>query len=1276
MLLVLGGVGVWVLFQAGLVERVYVYQDGSAQLRLAGSSTLRNVSWSMPREIAPGTENVGDVHWGSPALTVGAARGSRGDYQLNLREFSARGWTTPLELDPPLNSPQDDITPDLNADGDTIYFSSNRPGGLGGFDIYAARRGDNGWETPVNLGSRINSPYDETGPAIHPSGAVLVFTTNRPRSFILSPPAEWSDVPRGQWRAGDDELAFVRRPLRKDEVTRWSECELLDSVVSREADRDPCFSPSGEFLYFVSARPEGSGGLDIYRAHCLLDLAREGGDPWFRAEAPQNAGRPLNSVHDDEKPRLFLDGFGIVYSVRDPATGVEAALESRTREVEADVEIAAVPLRMFARNIVRLLALLVGAIVLSFVTISLLRRRHVWTRSLLVRCAAIAVIVHAGMLYGFYFWVVSQNIVALAEKAAPVRQVTVEKLIQAKILTEATLVSHPAAASEILPARTTAERLVAASQQGEKAPDAVTLPPEAADPNDAPVLYPARMSSEAPALPPAATAEVDPGLANTLLPAPEPAASPDAPAESPRAEPNAPIVVEAPPPEEAPVLELKPEARVRAAAPRVSTAATQVHSPEADAARLPPVARPTLDAPSRLTQLEVPAQAPEVSAEALVASSVAASRIADEASGESITLVEPSAAFVAAAPAESSPWTLQASGLVQLSGAPEGSRELPYAELPLRTEARLLPAKAAPRLPEARPIAAVSREAESALEATAPRAAERTRPAEGTNAAPSAPVISPVAQEASGPRIATLETLAPLTSASPAPLASLPAPGAMPFPGAPPADAAPADPRAVAQPESTAAPAAPPEGPEIREVIAPRLSTGRLVAQVAPRTVPRAAPLLEAKRVPADPTPKLGIDAPVVEARAVKLPRARPTTPRASADLPALPSAMEAASKLPEAPPGLERERDLRKIRGPSARGVLVAQMGGNESSEGAVRRALDWLARHQSKDGRWDVDGFDAACMSCRSPGFQINCDAAVTALALLCFLGQNHAPTQNESPFRRNSAAALAWLLKTQRADGCLAGDDTKYTMYSHGIATLALSEAYILTKDEKLREPLRKAVTLITKAQNTKTGGWRYMTTPPLQGDTSITGWQVLALTSARSAGIEIPEKVFDGARHWLDVEVASGQHGGVCGYTKPEEPRVAMTAEGMYARLLLGGRRTDRNIEEAARYIHTETRNGGYLDNLYLLYYGNLALYHYQGWIWDRWNLEVREFLVRSQQKRGALAGSWDPAGPWTETGGRVLATCFATLTLEVYYRYLPLYWTLQEKPAAAPQKTAQ
>jgi hypothetical protein len=310
-------------------------------------------------------------------------------------------------------------------------------------------------------------------------------------------------------------------------------------------------------------------------------------------------------------------------------------------------------------------------------------------------------------------------------------------------------------------------------------------------------------------------------------------------------------------------------------------------------------------------------------------------------------------------------------------------------------------------------------------------------------------------------------------------------------------------------------------------------------------------------------------------------------------------------------------------------------------------------------------VDGFDDGCEGCRSPGFQVQCDAALTSLALLCYLGQNHVPQNRASPFRKNVTLAIDWLLKHQAADGNLAGDDQRYTMYTHGIATLAMSEAYILTQDKRLREPLARAVDLIVKSQNPKTGGWRYRPKPPLRGDTSITGWQVLALTSARTAGIEIPKQSFEQARHWLDEEVSSGQHKGIYGYTKPEEPRVAMVAEGMFARLLLGAKRTDRNIEEAARYIHSETRSGGYLDNLYLLYYGNLALYHYQGWIWERWNEEVREFLIRTQRRQGPSAGSWDPAGPWMETGGRVLSTCFACLSLEVYYRYLPLYWSFDK-----------
>jgi hypothetical protein len=108
-----------------------------------------------------------------------------------------------------------------------------------------------------------------------------------------------------------------------------------------------------------------------------------------------------------------------------------------------------------------------------------------------------------------------------------------------------------------------------------------------------------------------------------------------------------------------------------------------------------------------------------------------------------------------------------------------------------------------------------------------------------------------------------------------------------------------------------------------------------------------------------------------------------------------------------------------------------------------------------------------------------------------------------------------------------------------------------------------------------------------------------------------------------------------------------------------------------MDESARYIHAESRRGGHLDNLYLVYYGTVALFHYQGWIWERWNEEVSAFLLRSQRRHGALKGSWDPTGPWSEAGGRVLATCFATLTLEVYYRYLPLYWRAERGPSPPP-----
>ena len=228
---------------------------------------------------------------------------------------------------------------------------------------------------------------------------------------------------------------------------------------------------------------------------------------------------------------------------------------------------------------------------------------------------------------------------------------------------------------------------------------------------------------------------------------------------------------------------------------------------------------------------------------------------------------------------------------------------------------------------------------------------------------------------------------------------------------------------------------------------------------------------------------------------------------------------------------------------------------------------------------------------------------------------------------------------------------------TMYDHGMGTIALAEAYGLTKDPELSDPLRKAVAFILYAQNPDTGGWRYI--PGADGDTSVFGWQLMALKSASLAGFEIPPNALDKGRGWLE-RVASGAHGGLYGY-QDKVPLPAMCAEGMFCQQLLGQAPTEERMKESAAYLATMLPSKEKEKaNFYFWYYGSLALYQHQGPIWEQWNQRLREILVSSQSRDADDAGSWDPNGQWSRETGRVVTTALATLSLEVYYRYLPLY----------------
>ena len=357
------------------------------------------------------------------------------------------------------------------------------------------------------------------------------------------------------------------------------------------------------------------------------------------------------------------------------------------------------------------------------------------------------------------------------------------------------------------------------------------------------------------------------------------------------------------------------------------------------------------------------------------------------------------------------------------------------------------------------------------------------------------------------------------------------------------------------------------------------------------------------------------------------------------------------AISAPLLPDALEDDqRDLRKggltelikkHRGKPSLEV-IKQLGGSDATEKAIIAAIEWLSRVQEKDGRWDTRKYQA----------ETDYDVGGTALALLCYYGWG-ARHDQPGKYQENVKAALQWLMTQQRENGSLA---RRGMMYSHAIGAIALCEAYGITKDEKIKSAALAAIKYTINAQHQKRGGWRY--SPGQDSDTSVTGWQVMALHSARMAGIELPEKPFDLARKWLDF-AGGGEHGGLYGYQSPTDISRAMVATGMFCRQLdLVPPSNPKMIESAKLMKRYPIRDNN--PDLYYIYYGTLALYQHQGSIWQDWNNNLKRILPKIQVKTGNLAGSWNLSRSNTKGGGRIASTTLAILSLEVYYRILPMY----------------
>ncbi|MFM8952723.1 MAG: hypothetical protein ACKOOF_06640 [Planctomycetaceae bacterium] len=399
-----------------------------------------------------------------------------------------------------------------------------------------------------------------------------------------------------------------------------------------------------------------------------------------------------------------------------------------------------------------------------------------------------------------------------------------------------------------------------------------------------------------------------------------------------------------------------------------------------------------------------------------------------------------------------------------------------------------------------------------------------------------------------------------------------------------------------------------------------------------------------------------------------------------AADLDAAPLAVELTDFSNETAPPSDLLASVGAVTGKSGglggrsgakRAQLVRAGGGSSQSERAVDAALKWMAAHQLPEGSWTAD-FNA-CPSCKgqcgNPGNQSFCDAAgITALALLPFLGRGY--THTEGPYQKQVDAGLAFLAGRVRA-----GSGRAYAAglshgggYAQALTTIALCEAYAMSKDERLRQPAQLAIEFIEKAQDPAGGGWQY--TPRQPGGMSSTAFHLMALKSGHMAYLVVNPDVIRKASDFIDsmeyqhygrvqyrynTERVNGDFRGNDFQNPTSVSARSLSNAGILCRMYLGWKKDHPAIRQAIERIMAD---GPSTTTPYYNYYATQVVHHYGGDAWQAWNPKMRDLLIATQATQGHEAGSWQFEED--HMAGRLWCTSLSTMILEVYYRHLPIY----------------
>lgn len=329
---------------------------------------------------------------------------------------------------------------------------------------------------------------------------------------------------------------------------------------------------------------------------------------------------------------------------------------------------------------------------------------------------------------------------------------------------------------------------------------------------------------------------------------------------------------------------------------------------------------------------------------------------------------------------------------------------------------------------------------------------------------------------------------------------------------------------------------------------------------------------------------------------------------------------------------------------GSASRGMITKE------AEQAIERGLGFLAARQHRDGSFGTNAYQG--------------NVAVASLAGLAFMAGGHQP--GRGAYGKVVTDALKYVLGQE--DPNLAGylhcpTGTPHgPMYGHGFGTLFLAEVYGMVADKALRgkvkDTLHSAVKVIVNSQNAE-GGWRY-TPRGRDADISVTICQIMALRSARNAGLAVPKATVDRCVEY--VKRCQDRPGGWFRYQAQQpggmgpgmQPAFARTAAGVCA-LYSAGIYKGREVESGLKYLTQFRPNGQFqrrdMHYFYGHYYAVQAMWTAGGSYWTEWFPAIRDELVANQNSRAD--GSWhDPICVH-------YGTAMACIILQVPNNYLPI-----------------